>query len=735
MSRILGELNPFAVGLVAASPVGLGGVSTLFGAVFGYLMSGSFIWALKYISMSVLTYTALFVFRDTKLSKRIFFPALSALTMSMLIGAVYGFEAGWNFQVTSNFLIESVIICVTAYFYKMALSPWESGTADYMQEMCHAVSVLLLLSTSLVFLSQIVIFDIISVGRALAMLLVLLVSFKGGLGAGCACGVAVGIAMDAAADISPFFCMVYAFSGLISGIFSKHGRLLFAVSFISANAAATLWSWKYAADLGVLYEAFIASVAFVVLPGSAMAKIGMLFPSNTSGYGVLKAREYTKTRVEQTANVFSELGKTVSLAVGSGKNDNGTAAIFDRASELVCRSCPQSSRCWQHKYETTLNVMNNLTPKIAQNGMVEESDFPKFFTEDCEKFSEFLKAINDEIRSLAYRQKYKARLRENVETIYSQYSDISVILHDLASELGSNIVFEPTLERKLQKYLRSMDIDASTAVFRDKGGRLHAEITTGSLYSLKRDEQYLDKLSAVLGVRLCTSHERNRSGKLVLLEAEPFAVSVGIASIRKQGQSVSGDRGTYFKTDEGLLYILLSDGMGTGDWAAKCSGSTVDILEKFLRSGVAPETALNILNNLMLIKNETETICATIDLMCINLFTGDTSVFKFGAAPTYIRKGDTVKKIKSKKLAIGLESSVKSELDNFKMKLSPSSFAVIISDGVLGGSDDIWLGDLFAHFEGNNTKDLARAILKSAADKYGCEDDMTVLAVYIEERP
>lgn len=39
-----------------------------------------------------------------------------------------------------------------------------------------------------------------------------------------------------------------------------------------------------------------------------------------------------------------------------------------------------------------------------------------------------------------------------------------------------------------------------------------------------------------------------RGDSLLLLEAEPLAVSVGIASMRKKGEAVSGDRGTYFKT-------------------------------------------------------------------------------------------------------------------------------------------------------------------------------------------
>ena len=94
-----------------------------------------------------------------------------------------------------------------------------------------------------------------------------------------------------------------------------------------------------------------------------------------------------------------------------------------------------------------------------------------------------------------------------------------------------------------------------------------------------------DRLSAVLGVRLCRPNT-GAEGRLTLLEAEPLAVSVGIAAMKKKGENVSGDRGTYFKTDAGVLCVILSDGMGTGEDAAAESVEAVEILERFLRSGV-----------------------------------------------------------------------------------------------------------------------------------------------------
>ena len=69
-----------------------------------------------------------------------------------------------------------------------------------------------------------------------------------------------------------------------------------------------------------------------------------------------------------------------------------------------------------------------------------------------------------------------------------------------------------------------------------------------------------------------------------------------------------------------------------------------------------------------------------------------------------------------------------------RMRLKPGSIALVASDGVLVEDDDIWLRHMLGSFEGSDTKALASEALQSAVKQYGCEDDMTVLAIYIDKR-
>ena len=39
---------------------------------------------------------------------------------------------------------------------------------------------------------------------------------------------------------------------------------------------------------------------------------------------------------------------------------------------------------------------------------------------------------------------------------------------------------------------------------------------------------------------------------------------IGVASRKRRDSAMSGDTGTYFKTEDGVVYVILSDGMGSG---------------------------------------------------------------------------------------------------------------------------------------------------------------------------
>lgn len=733
-ARIFGSFGPFGIGFTAQAGTGLPGISCLLGSIIGYLTVGGFDWGVRYAAAVVLVFTASFIFQDFPAYKSVWFMPFVAACAALLTSILNTLGSFVSISRAIPILTETFLAGGSTYFFKIALSREERTTES--AELRHGISVVILVGCILMALSGISFFGTVSPGRVIAMLIVMTSALKNGPMFASATGVALGISMDLAGGGPPFYTMAYTFAGLLSGVFAKHGRLFFTLSYVLANAVAVVWTYDTVLRTGALYEGFVASVVLLILPQSALSLAGGILQTAPAGGGEAGLRGYCTRRIRGMGEAFGDLFGIVKENLDTGRNDNDIARIFDRAADSVCVNCKNKEECWQKEYLDTLAVMNDATAAMMERGKLDREDLAKRFLDRCPYHYAFIAAVNGELRGLVYRRQFRSRLEENRAAAYGQYADMEEVLKTAAAELSGASGPDYLAQRRILRYLSGLDIEASVSVFRDKGGRLRVMIDSGRINALCREPEYLDKLSAAAGVRLCRpgNKEGKTDGKLLLLEAEPLAVSVGIAAMKKKGESISGDRGTYFKTDEGILCVILSDGMGSGEEAARESVGVVRILEKFLRAGIAPATSMKILNSVMLLKNGDEWGYATVDLVCIDLFTGETSFYKYGAAPSYVKNGKAIKRVRGESLAAGIFGGDGSAPDVVKMKLKPGSLAIIASDGVLVEDDDRWLRDIMHGFDGDDTKALARSTLQTAIREYGCQDDMTVLAIRVDAR-
>ena len=85
-------------------------------------------------------------------------------------------------------------------------------------------------------------------------------------------------------------------------------------------------------------------------------------------------------------------------------------------------------------------------------------------------------------------------------------------------------------------------------------------------------------------------------------------------------------------------------------------------------------------------------------------------------------------------MAAGMLAGEGSAPDVVRMRLRPGNTALIASDGVLAENSDQWLRDILASGDGMEMKALAKAALRAASGRFGNTDDMTCLAIRVEER-
>ena len=214
-------------------------------------------------------------------------------------------------------------------------------------------------------------------------------------------------------------------------------------------------------------------------------------------------------------------------------------------------------------------------------------------------------------------------------------------------------------------------------------------------------------------------------------DAPGLAYRIGAALRPKDGESVCGDSVSSFETERGVLCLLLSDGCGSGEPARRESALTNRLLRQFLEAGVQPEAALKTLNAALALRSEETGSFATIDLLTVSLRGGDGALYKFGAAPTYVKKGGTVRRITGHALPVGLRDAPAAP-DVTKLKLEPGSFAVMISDGVADALGDDWLQDLLAGWDGRDPQLLAGLVMREAVKRGRLEDDCGVQVLYLE---
>ena len=442
-----------------------------------------------------------------------------------------------------------------------------------------------------------------------------------------------------------------------------------------------------------------------------------------------RAQRLVQQKLERTAQAFRTLCDSLRSAFRTPDNDNDVATVFDRAAGRQCRGCSLRDRCWKTDYNSTFNALNDATPAMVERGRAERGDFPRHFADRCIHFPEFVAAVNEELTALFYRRQYNARIRESRAAVCRQYAQLSDLLGEAAAELSRELTPDTAGGRRLRQRIAEWKLDARATVYQDGRGLLRVEAEGPQCSVLARPGR-LKELSAALGAPLRVELEGEDA--LSLIQQEPLMAVAGVAARKKTGETVSGDAGTYFKRHDGKLYLLLCDGMGSGPEANRESTLAVRLLEQLLQAGVDAPRALTTLSSALALRGEETGGFTTVDLLQLDLFTGEGELFKLGAAPTYIKKGGNVQRLSGKSLPAGLAEGEGTALDRFPLRLGAGDCVLMISDGVCPGPEDSWLRERLAGFDGESPKDLARELV--TRDLQDATDDRTALVIRVDRR-
>ena len=180
-----------------------------------------------------------------------------------------------------------------------------------------------------------------------------------------------------------------------------------------------------------------------------------------------------------------------------------------------------------------------------------------------------------------------------------------------------------------------------------KSGRLLQELRRGQeqLRAIRADRDRREEYRAAVTqqYRFLSEYLQDLSDTLAQRTDPPkqfYQPEMAVCSAAKEG--MNGDRCLVFAGVECRYYILICDGMGTGAEAARDGKVMGNMLKKLLCAGYPPEFALRSVNSLCALLDRAGAV--TIDLAELRLDTGKATLYKWGAAPSYlICKGAAIK--------------------------------------------------------------------------------------------
>lgn len=729
---IFGVASPFGVAMVGASGAGICGGAALIGATFGYLVSHTFSQGLRYVSSSILTFALWFCFYDVKVFRK---PWVIAVLTGVINGGtsfVYLSHEGWTPSEVLFFLAEIIVTVIATWGCVLTLLPLRMEESMKLTKLPPKIAGTVFGCCVLVSVSEVMLFEDVSLGRVVGVVLLLCFAWQQGSGVGAILGVSAGLSLDLAQLDLPVYGMAWGFSAMCAGVFQGKSRFHAGLAFLLSHGTTVLWSLEEATSFGILYEVFIGTAIFFFLPDSwvalcrlPVAKVTEEIPVGREGLEVAKVRR----QLEESASVFRMLGETLRTAFRAPENENDVAVIFERTAAKVCGKCSQWSVCWERDYVSTCNVMNDVTGRMMERGTALSEDFPSYFAHRCLSFPKYLEEVNLQLTGLLYRRQYHHRVRESRVAVCGQYGQLANLLQSASVQMSQELVPQVEKSERLGEYLHYLGMDVNVTLRENPQGLLEGEIVGSGVEKLERPS-VVEELSQLMGVPMKLFRE---GGTLYIKQLEPYMALAGFASSKKEGEKVSGDKSTYFKREDGKMFVLVCDGMGSGEVARGESTLATELLEQFLKAGVETLQALTILSSALALRGEDQGGFTTVDLLEVDLISAKATLYKYGAAPTYFRRKGEIRRMTGQSLPAGAEFGEESLPDRIQIELEAEDCLMLVSDGVSGATEeDTWLCRLLSEFEGDGVKEFARSVILKTPE--GGRDDRTVVAVKIGYR-
>ena len=472
-------------------------------------------------------------------------------------------------------------------------------------------------------------------------------------------------------------------AAVVSSGLCRFGRITRAVGALFTGCALTLAAGADGDSWRVFAELAAAGAAYIIVPQrKSAAERGI-----TEDAAALMMRE----RLNFAAGALTGVNSGLEAAADTLERRycENLPQVADKAADRACRGCPNNMVCWGQKYELFHREFDRLVKVLRSGGDLSVQSLSPMAAAECIDRDGVIRAVRRAYGQYLSASGEQQRIRELRRVYSGQLTSLSGILADMGAAAG--------------------------------------RIRTGELST---EREYLGELLIrALGRELDLPEVSSSGGRVRVTASQRAAMSaeVGAFQLCRGKNRVCGDCYDSFTDPTGALYIVLSDGMGTGSRARIDSALACSMASRLIKGGISLPAALEMVNTSLMVKSSDESF-ATLDICRLDLNSGECVIYKAGAAASYIKSADRLLRASVSSAPAGTGGRVTVPAQKFRV--APGDMVVMATDGAV--LDEDWLSRELSRGDIRTPQELAEFLARSArsADS-GREDDISVITVAV----
>ena len=530
-------------------------------------------------------------------------------------------------------------------------------------------------------------------GNVISILLVLILGWKNGILIGTTSGVTVGVVLGIITQSEPIMIAVFAISGMLSGILSKFGKIGVIIGFIGGNLLLTYVYNGQVVELVCFKEILVASLALILIPNKIEINISDLFGKDEllpqgAMYRLQESKE-TIDKLNNVSDVIKQMSDTYKEVAHSNLDQK---EILENNREIFIEELQEKVRILSQNilYEDLLDenetILYDIFEKLLEKDRITREDLLEIFknhnnyivgfdnyetTLKIEKdIRQIIEIINESYKISKQNFIVSVKIGENSKNISMQLEGVSKAIDDIANNIDDDKGNDKFLEKRNEILLickqRQIEI-LDLKIEQEKTGRYIIKILLNTCNDKKMIECPTKKIEQILSDVLqeeiiikkekCGLKQEQKMCYQTYISKDTYAMQIGISKTNKEGENVSGDSSLQISLEDGKYLIAISDGMGSGPNARKSSQIAIKMLGRLLSNGFDKETSIELINNTISANIKDETF-ATLDIMVLDLYSGNIEYIKNGACPTFIKNNKNVDVIKNIALPAGILNDI-----------------------------------------------------------------------------